>query len=397
LDTDAEALAVTEADLRHWRLLADFKNRLRQAARKYQPAPTWSDPRRELGLDDYLCLFLTGLMNPSIRTMRALCAASRLKRVQAEICSRPVSLGSFSEAQGVLDPQLLEHVFSQLAQETQSSPWPASTPGRGGAAGYHWHIQDGSLFEALPRMYWAFWRRQGKTDQYEVRLHLSLDLESDSPARATITSGKKCERAQWRTQIRRGDGWIGDRYYGQNYQLLAEISQVAAVLVRLREEAAITVEEELPLSLADQQAKVIRSAWVKLGSPGRQPDQRFRVVWVEGPGEVLVLVTNLKVEELSAAEVALLYKKRWQIELFFRWIKCILGCRHWLAESPQGVAIEIYLALIAALLLQLYSGCRPNKRMMELIQLYLAGVATLEELCAGVQREKAKLAKSKKS
>ena len=55
-------------------------------------------------------------------------------------------------------------------------------------------------------------------------------------------------------------------------------------------------------------------------------------------------------------------------------IKCILGCRHWLANSSRGVAIEIYLALIAALLLQLYSGRRPNRRMMENIELYLLGV-----------------------
>ena len=95
--------------------------------------------------------------------------------------------------------------------------------------------------------------------------------------------------------------------------------------------------------------------------------------------------------------MALLYKQRWQIELFFRRVKCILGCRHWLAESPQGVAIEIYLALIAALLLQLYTGQAPNRRMMELIQFYLLGVATLEELWAGVERERAQLARRKKS
>jgi hypothetical protein len=65
-----------------------------------------------------------------------------------------------------------------------------------------------------------------------------------------------------------------------------------------------------------------------------------------------------------------------------------LGCRHWLAESPQGTAIRIYLALIAALLLQRYAGQRPSRRMMELIQFYLPGVASLEELWAGLERQK---------
>ena len=109
------------------------------------------------------------------------------------------------------------------------------------------------------------------------------------------------------------------------------------------------------------------------------------------------LVTPLGPEELAAAEVALLYKQRWRIELFFRWIKCILGCRHWLAESPQGVAIEVYLALIAALLLQLYTGQAPNRRMMELIQFYLLGVASLDELEQGLERERQQVARRKKS
>jgi IS4 transposase len=123
----------------------------------------------------------------------------------------------------------------------------------------------------------------------------------------------------------------------------------------------------------------------------------LRVVWVQTPKEVLPLVTNLGPEELSAGEVALLYKERWQIELFFRWVKCILGCRHWLAESPDGVAIEIYLALIAALLLQLYTGQAPNRRMMELIQFYLLGVASLDELEQGLERERQRSARRKKS
>jgi hypothetical protein len=57
-----------------------------------------------------------------------------------------------------------------------------------------------------------------------------------------------------------------------------------------------------------------------------------------------------------------------------------LGCRHWLAESPRGVALQIYGALIAALLLLRYTGKRPNKRAMEMIRFYLVGSATLDEL-----------------
>jgi hypothetical protein len=110
---------LTEADLSRWRLIEAFESRLAAAAAG-RPQPmhsSWSDPQRLLGYTDYLSLFLFGLFNPVVRTMRGLCAASALRRVQREICRRPVSLGSFSEAQALLDPALLAAVFTDLSQE----------------------------------------------------------------------------------------------------------------------------------------------------------------------------------------------------------------------------------------------------------------------------------------
>ena len=374
---------VTERHLGRWRLVDEFERRLAKAVREAQLHPTWSDPQRFLQYAHYLKLFLFGLVNPVVETMRGLCATSHLARVQKEIGGRPVSLGSFSEAQHLADLELLKTVFGDLSAEVLGIK---SVPPGGG--GRRWLVQDSSLFDALPRMYWALWRRQGRV-QSQVRLHLSLDLAEGSPARASITSGKVCERAAWREHWQRGDAYVGDRYYGEDYQLFSEL-QLAGVafVVRLRDQAVLNIEEEIALAPADREVKVIRAAWVHLGCKARYRSMRLRVIWVQTEKEVLRLVTNLSSEELRAGEVALLYKERWQIELFFRWIKCILGCRHWLAESPQGTAIELYLALIAALLLQLYTGLRPNRRLMEMIRWYLVGVATLEELWATIQKSK---------
>lgn len=383
----AKATEFAPADLRRWRLVEDFRARLAQAAASAPLASTWTDSQRLLHHADYLSLFLFGLLNPVVKTLRGLCAASQLERVQQEVCTRPVSLGSFSEAQHLIDPTLLAEVFAQLSGQLRA---PASAD-----AARRWLIQDGSLFEALPRMYWTFWRRQG-TAQAQVRLHLSLDLESGAPARAAVTPGKTCERAVWRTLVRPGDAYVADRYFGEDYRLFGELSAAhVAFVVRLRDQAVITVEEELPSGAADRAAGVTRSAWARLGCKACYHSQRLRVVWVQTPREVLPLVTNLGPEELTAGEVALLYKERWRIELFFRWVKCILGCRHWLAESPRGVTVEIYLALIAALMLQLYTGSAPNRRLMEMIRWYLTGVASLEELSAAVERERRKAAHKK--
>lgn len=381
---------LSDAALMRWRLIADFQERLERHLSPGLAAGTWSDPQRQLQSIDYLSLFLLGLFNPVVRTMRGLCAASDLPRVQEEVCRRHVSLGSFSEAQALIEPQLLQNIFAELSQQVLARTGPSVQNAR------RWLIQDSSLFEALPRMHWALWRRQHKT-QAQVRLHLSLDLDSQAPAQAGVTAGKVCERKEWKRALRRGDATIGDRYYGENYKLLEELHQRGVVfVVRLRDQATLEVEQELTLSPAEHAAAVIQDAWVRLGCKERYQIGRVRLVRVQTPKEVLLLATNLKPEELSAAEVALLYKERWRIELFFRWIKCILGCRHWLAESPQGAALQIYLALIAALLLQLYTGERPNRRLMELLQFYAMGWATADDLMAGVQREQGKAERKKK-
>ena len=380
---------LTQRELGRWRLVADMQERLEQIGREHGVGASFEDRRRRLQLGHYLGLFLFGLLNPAVRTMRGLCQASRLARLQREVCGRAVSLGSFSEAQAVVDIGLLERVFGELTEEISRGQDMRSGPAK------KWLIQDSTLWEALPRMRWALWRRQG-TLQSAVRLHLSLHVLEDKPQRAKITSAVGCERRAWRENWQPGDAYVGDRYYGEDYRLFAQLEEAGcAYVLRLREQATIEVLEEIELSQTDRQAGVLRQAWIVLGCKARYRSTRVRVVWVQTPKEVLLLVTNQPHKDMPAELVAALYRQRWQIELFFRWIKCILGCRHWLAESPRGVAIEIYLALIGALLLQLYSGRRPNRRMMELIQLHLLGLASNQDLQAGLQRQFLRLQKEK--
>ncbi|MEO1527963.1 MAG: transposase [Planctomycetota bacterium] len=71
---------------------------------------------------------------------------------------------------------------------------------------------------------------------------------------------------------------------------------------------------------------------------------------------------------------------RWLIELFFRMVKQLLGCRHLLSTKPEGVEIQMYLAIIACLLILIYTGRQPTKRTYEMLCFYLLDWASLEEL-----------------
>ena len=381
---------LTEKDLGHWKILRSFRRHLDSVFEKHPLPPSWDDPKRELTAPDYLSLFLFGLLNPVTQTLRGLCAASQLERVQQEVCGRVVPRATFSDAQHALEPALLEKVFAQLSSQL---PPPPADPRLGA---WQWLARDGSLFAALPRMSWALYGggRAGAANR-AVRLHLSLHVQEDKPVQAAVRAGRVCERAVWEEQLEAGAAYIADRYFGENYALFTRLEDKGcAYVVRLREQAVVHVEEELAVSAADRAAGVTRQAWARLGA--RQRSARLRVVWVTGPQETLLLVTNLAAETLPGELVSQLYRQRWRIELFFRWVKCILGCGHWLAESQRGATLQIYLALIAALLLQLYTGRRPTKRMMELIRFYLMGWASGAELDAGLERYRQELERRKK-
>jgi hypothetical protein len=84
--------------------------------------------------------------------------------------------------------------------------------------------------------------------------------------------------------------------------------------------------------------------------------------------------------DLPADVVALIYKRRWQIEVFFRFFKHILGCRHLVSHHPNGIELQLYAAIIACLWIALWTGKKPNKATCEMVAWHLAGVATEDEL-----------------
>jgi hypothetical protein len=386
---------LAENELKQWKLIADFRERLEEECTKEEQSAPWQDRRRRLEQWDYLSLFLFALINPALKSLRAISAGSGLERVQKEVCSRAVSLGSLSEAQHLAEPELLEKLIASLSAEIQG-PAPANPH----TDWQKWLARDSSIFPATARMFWAQ-HGAGKAGchNHAVRFHASLHLWDDKPGKVAVTPGKVCERKAWREQLEPGATYVGDRYFAEDYKMFGQLEEQGCHFVlRLRDEAVWQVEEELAVSATEQQQQgVVKDAWGRLGCNARYRTARLRVVTVrKASGTLMRLVTNYAPEELSAGQILTLYHRRWQIECFFRWLKCLLGCGHWLAQSQRGVTIQLYLAVIAGLLLQVVLGKRPNQRLWECLQLYLMGWATREELLQRVNAELIK-ADAKKS
>lgn len=379
---------LAKKDLQGLRLLKSFNKTLARVSRRKGQHPSWADPRRKLQQAEYLSLFLFGVINPVVRSMRALCEMSRTESGQARTGMGAFTRSSFSEMQHLIEPDLLEEIFKELAREVQKR----HPVGHGQVS---WRIADSSVFDTLERMGWAYFQTHRGKPQMAIRLHVSLDLLSSVPVEAKITRAKVCERAIWKTHWKEGAGEVGDRNFSQDYRLLRLLGMKKAwFILRLREKQThLQIEEELPLSPADMAAGVTRQVYGRLGKSDKTRSPRVRVIWIKmADGGLLMLVTNQTTEQMPADLVSQIYRHRWQVELFFRWIKCVLQCRHFLAESPEGVTIQLYLALIGAVLIQLHLGQRPSLRMWEALQFYFLGFYTENDLATAIDREIARIA-----
>ena len=252
----SDARQFSEQDLRQWKLIADFRARLEAEGRKRPRSALWE--ARKLKQYDYLSLFLLGLVNPTLKSLRALSAASQLQRVQAEVCGCTVGLGSLSEAQHLVEPELLEGLMASLSEQISgplpTDPWQAWPV---------WLARDSSIFAATSRMFWAqYGAGTPGRPNHAARLHVCFHLWEDKPVQVAVTPGKVCERKMWKAQLEPGAAYVGDRYFAEDYKIFGLLEQQGCQYVlRLRDEAVLEVEQENTLEAADRAAGVIRDVW----------------------------------------------------------------------------------------------------------------------------------------
>jgi IS4 transposase len=339
---------------------------------------------RDLFCDQYIGLLLIYFFNAIITSLRALQQVSELEKVQALVGVGRVSLGSLSEAARVFDAQVLHQIVAELA--LRAVPL---TQGREAEALRGLTAVDGTILTALPRMAWALW----EDDQHRgVKIHLHFDVLTGTPADAELTPAACSEPGQLAAMLKPDRLYVVDRGYA-SFELFRQILDARSSFVaRVKDNIAFTVQEERTISVQAKAAGVVRDVVIeRLGSSHHKDHLRrpVRLVIVartkpNGTVEQLWLVTDRL--DLDADLVALAYKYRWTVELFFRWFKCILGCRHLLSTCRNGVTIQVYVALMASLLITLWTGRKPTKRTFEMIQFFLMGWASEAELERHLER-----------
>jgi hypothetical protein len=356
---------------------------------------------RQLFMDQYCSLILLFLFNPIVTSLRGLQQASELKKVQRKLGCPRASLGSFSEATQVFEPERLQVIVEGLLGEVEVLPHDSRLDQLKQAL----VAVDGTLLKRLPQITQAAWQSRKHPDGW--RLHAQFEILRGVPRRMDLTDGRNRgpsnEKQVLRSTLEKDCCYVTDRGYEQFSLFNAIVDAGSSYVCRVRDDHLFSADVEQPLSPESQAEGIVYDGVGTLGSPKSKriehPHHRVRLIRIHvephpkrggnkrqpGSGE-LVLATNLL--DVPAEVVALIYRHRWLVELFFRFFKHVLGCRHLLSHDPEGIEIQTYCAIIACLLISLTTGRKPTLRTYEMICFYFTGLADEEELLAHIAKLK---------
>ena len=385
---------------KYFRLLRPLLQRLHDAGTARDKAGN-----RSLHFDQYCTLVLLALFNPLVRSLRGMQRASELRKVQQRLGVPRTSLGSLSESSHVFDPELLVPIIHELTGQLR----PVVHDPRLTEVRQVLTAVDGTLVKALPKLAEAMWlKTKDGQPQHAWRLHTHFDVVRGVPVRMERTDarnrGASNEKAVLRRRLQADHCYVFDRLYAQFTLYNDIVATQSSYVGRLRDNSNYEVVEERPLSAEARAAGIIQDAVVRLGmtsKPKSRPNHPMRIVVVAvkphqkrggrkgktaGPASNGRLLIGTNLLEVPAEIIALIYRYRWTIEIFFRFFKHVLGCNHLFSAFPQGIAIQTYCALIACMLINLWTGRKPTRATYEILGWYFLGWATLAEVEAHLEK-----------
>jgi len=366
---------------------------------------------RRLHYDQYCMLVLLYMFNPVVESLRGIQQASELKNVQRRLNCPRTSLGSLSEATSVFDAASLKEIVEELGEQLS----PLAQDKRLTEIKQTITLVDGTLISALPKIMEASWRKENEgSGLVKWRLHTHFELLRGVPTRIDVTpngGGEYDERAVLETTIEGDRLYVADRGYAKFALFNKIVAAGSSYVIRLRDNSVWeTVEEKyrndaagLDEILSDE---IVRFPKSKAES---RPDHPVRVICirvnphttrgkyrggssgVDSDG-ILRIATNLL--DVPAEIIGLIFFKRWAIEIFFRFFKHLLGCRHLISHDQNGIALspaetgQTYCAIIACMLIALWTGRKPTIRTYEMICFYFLGLADEEELMRHIEKLK---------
>jgi hypothetical protein len=348
---------------------------------------------RILHMDQYMSLLLLYMFNPICTSLRAIQQASELKKVQRILGCARASLGSLSEAAKVFDSELMKEIISEFANQLR----PISSGSKIDELTEILTAVDGTLVNALSKMTWALW----KSENNAIKAHIQFDIRKHVPVRLAITDGNSNEKDVLTENLEAGRTYILDRGYARFSLFEQIIKQGSSFVCRIIDNSVYQTIQEFTLNADAVAAGILFDRKIRLGSEKKADEISvpLRLIAIKctphikrykigrgGPeqGDMLLIATDRF--DIDADVVALIFKHRWAIEIFFRFFKHVLGCRHLLSYDQNGIELQTYAAILACMLISLWTGRKPTLRTYEMLCWYFTGMADMDELLAHIAK-----------
>lgn len=361
---------------------------------------------RKLFLSDLFVAQLLAFYHPTVRSLRMLDALSVTATAQEVLQVERLPRSTVSDTNKLVDPRLLQPLLNDLAQRVNGRDLP-----------YELDVLlkrlvavDGTFLRIVGELAWTLRQRTGNAKVVsKPRLDVQLHVATGTPRFAVLSGHERSECSAARLHIEPGMIYVADRaYFG--FDLLRDwLNGGADFVVALNSQIRFTPEEPpdnagpLPgAAPADDAVLSDRCGYLTGCDKSRPPPQRLReVVLRTRERKPLRLLTSLTDPTLSPTRIGELYRHRWQIELFFRWLKSCANFRHVLSHSQNGLSAALYVALIATLLTALATGRRPSKYSLAVLHFVAAGLTELEQMLPTLarferERELARLRRAKR-
>jgi hypothetical protein len=355
---------------------------------------------RALFLDDVFIAQLLAFFNPTVRTLRTIEDFSQTKQAQKHLTTRKICKSTLSDFNALADPKRLQPLIAFLRQVTLAQ----RENGQQRSEPLNQLLEqtiavDGTFLPALANVAWAVRNtNQHGSQNHRARIDVMLNVEDGLPEAIVVPEPHQGEAESARHALQPGKLYLYDRGFNSLPLIAAhyqegDTSQVLSQFVlRLRGDGkknggiTFTSCEERALSDEDRAAGVVEDRFVRLSSTNAarlglsDVELREVVIDYEQDGELkqLQLLTNLL--DVPAEIIGQLYRHRWQVELFFRWLKSYGNFRHLISQTKPGMELHFYVAMIGIMLMYLHTGYRPSKYMFPLLGMVANGSTTLEEI-----------------
>jgi len=259
-----------------------------------------------------------------------------------------IKKSSFAEAINSRGLEQLIHVYQNL-QTNAVAVLPKEHDDLGDLIGI-----DGSLIDACLSMYWADYRNGSK----KAKVHLGFDLNRSIPRKVFLSDGNGAERPFVSMILSPGQTGVMDRGYQTHNRFDQWQEEDKHFVCRIK---AITKKKLLEKNEINPDSNIFYDAIALLGTPGVNQSQKpVRVVGYTVNKTKYWVATSR--HDLTAEQIAHIYKLRWDIEIFFGWWKRHLRVYHLIARSEYGLMVQILAGLITYLLLAIYCREQHNEK-----------------------------------